>query len=70
MNLDAIDYKNVQIFFIQFSLPDYLDGILAVFSNAFEYGYVPGKVENWVVIIETNFINAFNFPFKVRIRVI
>jgi len=30
-----------------------------------KYAFVPGHVENWVLIIDTNNIGIFDFPFAV-----
>ena len=32
-----------------------------------DYLFFRGKVENWVILIETNSIGLLNFPFKVKI---
>jgi hypothetical protein len=32
--------------------------------------FYPGKVENWIIFIETNEIGLFNFPFGVLGKII
>ena len=32
-----------------------------------EFMFFKGKIENWVILIETNSIGLLNFPFKVEL---
>jgi len=34
-------------------------------SVAREFYFVPGKVENWIIIIDATGLGLLNFPFKV-----
>jgi len=47
-------------------MDDFCDTLCALCSVLEEHCFVPGKVENWVIIIETNNVGMWSFPFKVK----
>ena len=42
-------------------------GLCYVLNVVRDHCFVPGKVENWRIIIETNSVGLMNFPFKVSL---
>jgi len=55
--------------FNQMTMDDFCDTLCALCSVLEENCFVPGKVENWVIIIETNNVGMWSFPFKVTIGI-
>jgi len=45
-------------------LEDYMEAICFVLDTVRKYYFVPGKVENWVIIIENNSLGLLDFPTK------
>jgi len=43
-----------------------MNSLYAVFNLCREVIFVPGKIENWVLLIETNELSMFSFPFNVN----
>ena len=37
-----------------------------VLSVAREFYFVPGKVENWIIILDASGLGLLSFPFKVK----
>jgi hypothetical protein len=49
----------------QMDLADFIAALCFVLDTCKKFYFVPGKVENWVIIIESNSMGVFNFPFKI-----
>jgi hypothetical protein len=49
----------------QLDLTDFIAALCFVLDTCKKFYFVPGKVENWVIIIESNSMGVFNFPFKI-----
>jgi len=58
INVEKLDMKKM-------SMDDFCDTLCALCAVLEEYCFVPGKVENWVIIIETNNVGMWSFPFKI-----
>jgi len=48
------------------NLKELIEAMCFVFDVVRKYYFVPGKVENWVIIIELNHGGIFDFPTKVK----
>jgi hypothetical protein len=62
INVHLIDFKAPVEVFIKA-----LGALLFVISK---YCFVPGKVENWIIMIETNSVGVFGFPFMILKKII
>lgn len=47
------------------TMDDFTEALCALCWVVEKHCFVPGKVENWVIIVETNSVSMWNFPFKV-----
>ncbi len=48
------------------SLDDIMNGLCMLLTLTKNYMFIPGKIEQFLVLIETNEMNLFRFPFKVK----
>jgi len=58
VNVDRVDLKKM-------TMDDFTETLCTLCSVVEKYCFVPGKVENWVFIIETNNMSMWSFPFKI-----
>jgi hypothetical protein len=67
MNAHLINLKDVNLSFIKikFTNDDLLSGVCTLLDIVKKYVFVDGKIENWVIIIETNELGLWSFPYKV-----
>ena len=49
----------------QSGIEDFTQAMCFVFSIAKEFYFVPGRVENWIVMVETGELGFEDVPFKV-----
>jgi len=54
-----------QVKFDHNSVDAFINALCYALSIAQEYYFVPGKVENWIIMIDTTGCGLLNFPFKV-----
>jgi len=57
VNVYKVDLKKTD-------MKDIISAICFVLDTVKKFYFVPGKVENWIIIIETNGAGLFNFPIK------
>lgn len=50
------------------TIEEFLDALCGLCFPVEKACFVPGKVENWIIIVETNNLSIWNFPFKVPTR--
>ena len=52
---------------------DKVDSVINAFSHmlttVYEHMFIPGHVENWIIIIDINNMSLMNVPFKVDIEI-
>jgi len=51
-------------------LDGFLNALCYALSVAQEYYFVPGKVENWIIMIDASGCGLLNFPFKIFKKII